>query len=89
MDSPAGPLRVAIVIPKYGLTAVRRNRLKRRVRDIVRLQLLPTIAASDVLIRARRQAYDAPFAALRTDLAAVASQLRDTAARRAAAETIP
>jgi len=79
---------VAIVVPKYGLTAVRRNRLKRRVREIVRLQLLSSGAASDILIRARRQAYDAPFAALRSDLAAVASQLRESA-RRTPAGTIP
>ena len=72
---------MAIVVPKYGLTAVRRNRLKRRVREIVRLQLLPIVAANDVLIRARRQAYDASIAALQTDLAAVASQLREVEAR--------
>jgi len=75
IDSSAGEVRVAIVVPRYGLTAVRRNRLKRRVREIVRLQLLPTRASTDLLIRARRQAYDAPMNALRDDLATVAAQL--------------
>ena len=75
IDSSAGQVRVAIVVPRYGLTAVRRNRLKRRVREIVRVQLLPTPASSDLLIRARRQAYDAPITALRDDLLSVASQL--------------
>ncbi len=76
---------MAIVVPKYGLTAVRRNRLKRRVREIVRRELLPTVTANDVLIRARRQAYDAPITALQAELVEVAVQLRNAQSRPAPA----
>jgi ribonuclease P protein component len=69
------------VIPKYGLTAVRRNRLKRRVREMVRLHLLPIPIANDVLIRARRAAYDAPLSALRADLTGLVPQLQEIRAR--------
>jgi ribonuclease P protein component len=80
LESTAGHTRVAIVVPKYGLTAVRRNRLKRRLREIARLQIMPAPYSCDVLIRARRQAYDAQVAALRADVADVVAQLSTRAA---------
>jgi ribonuclease P protein component len=75
LESPAGHLRVAVVVPKFGLTAVRRNRLKRRLRELARIELLPNPSSNDVLIRAKRQAYDASYDALRADIAVVLSQL--------------
>jgi ribonuclease P protein component len=60
------------VVPRHKHTAVERNRLKRRLREIVRLDVLPALAAAesrrDVLVRARREAYDASFAELREEL---------------------
>jgi ribonuclease P protein component len=50
---------------------VDRNKLKRRVREIVRVQLLPHLPPVDLVIRARSSAYDQPFAALATELADV------------------
>lgn len=54
-----------------------RNQLKRRLRELSRTGLLPALAghALDVVIRARREAYDASFEALRSELAGVATQL--------------
>lgn len=75
LPSATGSIRVAILVPKYGLTAVRRNRLKRRLRELVRRQLLAVPVSNDLLIRARRSAYDADFATLRDDLEQVAPQL--------------
>ena len=48
-----------------------RNKLKRRVREIVRLKLLPHLPAIDLVIRARATAYDQQFSALATELSDV------------------
>jgi ribonuclease P protein component len=70
--SPFSFARVGLVVPRHGHTAVERNRLKRRLRDIARRRLLPRLddagLAVDVLIRARAQGYDAPHAQLRREL---------------------
>ncbi|MDQ6611396.1 MAG: ribonuclease P protein component, partial [Gemmatimonadota bacterium] len=33
--------RVGVVVPRYGHSAVDRNRLKRRLRELIRVELLP------------------------------------------------
>jgi ribonuclease P protein component len=56
---------------------VDRNRLKRRLRELARVELLPVVrssAAVDIAIRARRDAYAAAFDALRVDVRTVADQ---------------
>lgn len=58
-----------------------RNRLKRRLRELARLELLPalrTAASVDLAIRARREAYDASFDALRADVLTVQQRLHDS-----------
>ena len=70
--SPAPLPRLALVVPKHKQSAVARNRLKRRLREIARQELLPRLdaggVARDVLLRARREAYAASFAELRQEL---------------------
>lgn len=70
--SPVSRSRVGIVVPKHGHRIVERNRLKRRLREVLRrdgLQLLETGGQPmDVLIRSRRSAYDAGFTALREEV---------------------
>ena len=60
------------MVARYGRSAVQRNLLKRRIREIVRQDILPALRASDravdVLVRARRGAYDAPYAELRDEM---------------------
>jgi len=63
------------VVPKYGHTSVERNKLKRRLRELARRQLLTVAASCDVLVRARREAYQAPFDRLQGDVEYVAGQL--------------
>jgi ribonuclease P protein component len=75
LDSAAGGVRVAIVVPKYGYTAVRRNKLKRQLRELARQTLLPRPVSCDVLLRARREAYAASFDVLRGDVDDVATRL--------------
>jgi len=66
--SPAGHARTAIVVPRYQFTAVARNRLRRRVREILRRHPLTSLPTVDLVVRAKRSAYAAPFAALRAEL---------------------
>ena len=62
-------------MPRHKQTAVARNRLKRRLRELVRVTLLPVAPPADVLLRARREAYDATFEMLAADVARAAAQL--------------
>lgn len=59
-------------MPKHRRSAVARNRLKRRLREIARVEMLPRMdaraARSDILIRAHASAYEATFADLRQEL---------------------
>jgi ribonuclease P protein component len=60
------------VVPRYGRPVVDRNRVKRRLREILRREVLPALdgahVAADVLVRARREAYDAAYGQLRDEL---------------------
>ena len=61
--------RVGVVVPRYGRSAVERNRLRRRVREIARREWLPVARRRedhlDVVVRARREAYESTFDELR------------------------
>ena len=61
---PAGIARVGIVVPRHKHSAVDRNRLKRRLRELVRTRLLPALPPVHLVIRARREAYDDDFEGL-------------------------
>jgi len=70
-----GHARIAIVVPLFGLTAVARNRVRRRVREILRRGLLAHLPSIDLVVRAKRVAYAARFAVLRAELADATAQL--------------
>ncbi|MGZ8469807.1 MAG: ribonuclease P protein component [Gemmatirosa sp.] len=53
--------RVGIVVPKHRQNSVARNRLKRRLRELIRLRLLPSLPPGIVVVRARPEAYGATF----------------------------
>jgi ribonuclease P protein component len=62
-------------VPRHQHSAVDRNRLKRRLKELARVELLPALRhtpAADVAIRARREAYAAEFDSLRADVRAIA-----------------
>ncbi len=69
--------RIGIVVPRYGYSAVDRNRVKRRLRELVRAEWIwrGRGTVRDVVIRALPAAYEATFDALRSELDA----LRDKA----------
>lgn len=77
--SPVARSRVALVVPRHGRSAVARNRLRRRLREIARIELLPRLraaaSATDVLLRARGNAYDAGFAELRAGIVTLVETL--------------
>ena len=77
--SPVSIARWGLVVPKYGRSAVERNKLKRRLREIGRTEVLPALrdrdCPLDVLVRARREAYEASYHVLRDQLAEVTESL--------------
>ena len=72
-----GHPRVGIIVPRHSQSAVARNRLRRRLREILRRDVLPLpqLPAIDLVIRAKRVTYAAPFAALRAELTDLVSGL--------------
>jgi ribonuclease P protein component len=77
--SPFARPRWGVVVPKHKHTIVERNRVKRRLREIGRTEVLPRLTTAerplDVLVRARPEAYDASFAELRDDLVRLTEEL--------------
>jgi ribonuclease P protein component len=70
-----GHARFGIVVPRFEHTAVARNQLRRRVREILRRDLLASLPPVDVVIRAKRTAYAARFSVLRAELADASAHL--------------
>ncbi len=56
---------MGVIVPRFSHTAVERNLVKRRLRDLVRTELLPKIPALDVVVRAAPSAYNADYDTLR------------------------
>lgn len=67
--------RAAIIVPRYQFTAVARNRLRRRLREILRRGVMTTLPPVDLVVRAKRPAYAASFATLRAELTDAAGRL--------------
>jgi ribonuclease P protein component len=64
----AGFPRLGLVVPKFQHTAVARNRLRRRLKELWRRSLQARLPDWDVVMRTRREAYTASFDLLRTDV---------------------
>jgi len=71
-----GHPRLAVVVPRYGGTAVARNRLRRRLRERVRRNVLAQLEALDLVVKARPEAYGASSGDLAADLAQWLSSVR-------------
>jgi ribonuclease P protein component len=72
--------RVGVVVPKHGRKIVDRNRTKRRLRELVRLRLLPAIGRVDLLVRAKPEAYRSTFDELAGQVDTIASWVAGIAA---------
>ncbi len=75
-DRPSKGLRIGLVIPRFKHSAVERNQVKRRLRELSRLQLLPTDLSADIVLRIRPETYDASFSSLALDIGRVLTQLQ-------------
>lgn len=75
LNSPSGRARAGVIVPRYSHTAVRRNAVKRRLREALRLFVLPHLDAVDVVVRALPAAYDAPGEELRRECAELGVRL--------------
>ena len=77
--SPVARSRWGVVVPKHKHRIVERNLVKRRLREIGRMEVLPRLDAAerplDVMVRARPEAYGASFEALREELVELAEGL--------------
>lgn len=77
--SPTSCARFGAIVPKHGHTIVDRNRLRRRLREIGRLEVLPRLDTHprdlDFLVRARREAYHVSFQQLRNQLVKLTEEL--------------
>ena len=86
MASPLAHLRIGIIVPKHKHSAVERNRLKRRLRELARTELVPVMRRQpvyDVAIRARADTYRVPFDALRDDIRTLSVRLSTELSARA------
>jgi ribonuclease P protein component len=63
------------VVPKYGATAVQRNLIKRRLRELARRDLLAVCPPRDVVLWATPGTYRVDFATLRESVRRAAAQL--------------
>ena len=80
-SSPHAHLRVGIVVPRHRRSAVQRNTLKRRLRELVRLFVLPLGMPMDLVIWAQRSAYEMSFDRLRQEIENLLSRLQRLEAR--------
>jgi ribonuclease P protein component len=69
-DNTVGHPRMGLIVPKFQHSAVARNRLRRRLREVWRREIQRVQPSVDLIVRARREAYAAPFEALRGELLA-------------------
>ena len=80
VDSLLSHARVAVVVAKHGHTIVERNRLRRRLRELVRLQLIPAAGSVDIVLRTLSTAYGASFDQLANEVNVLSLSLSSPAA---------
>jgi len=69
-----------VIVPRYSHTAVARNLVKRRLRDLIRTELLPSMAALDVVVRAAPSAYGVDYETLRAAMRKAIERIRQSTA---------
>jgi ribonuclease P protein component len=73
------PGRVGLIVPRHQHSAVDRNRLKRRLREIVRHAWAEPTPPRDIVVRATPAAYRATFGSLQADIARLSARLSEVA----------
>jgi ribonuclease P protein component len=62
-------------VGKLGHTIIERNKLRRRLRELARVEIIPRITGTDLVIRALSTAYKASFAELKVEMETLGAQL--------------
>jgi len=75
MDNTTGHPRMGLIVPKFQSTAVARNRLRRRLLELWRRRVMERQGPRDLLIRARREAYQSTFAELQAEVLSFAGKV--------------
>lgn len=75
LASPLEYVRVGLIVPLHGRSAVRRNQLKRRLRELVRVHLLSVPASVDIVLRCRASAFERDFEELQTQVTSIAKSV--------------
>jgi ribonuclease P protein component len=65
-----------VIVGKYGHTIVERNRLRRRLRELARIRLLPGCNGVDIVIRPLAEAYRVDFRQLGIEIDEIKRGLR-------------
>jgi len=68
--------RIGVVVPKYRRNIVERNRVRRRLRELARIRLLPVLGNVDLLIRAKPSAYTSGFPELTREIDHIAGMIK-------------
>lgn len=74
-EDSVGHCRIGLVVPRFKHTAVARNQVKRRLRELGRIHLLSAGIFVDLVLKIRPEAYDASFVVLRAEILSVLDQL--------------
>ena len=77
LASPLEHVRVGLIVPLHGRSAVRRNQLKRRLRELVRTHMLSTPASVDVVLRCRPSAYERKFEELKAQIEEITTSIAE------------
>lgn len=80
--SPLSCARVGFIVPKHGHDGVDRNRLKRRLRELVRTMVLHELGNVDLVIRTLPVAYAQSWQSLGQDIASLLRRLPPATIRR-------
>ena len=80
---------MGLVVPRFKHSAVDRNRLTRRLRELSRTRLLPADLAADLVLRIQPHAYRATFDALTADIDRALAQLQRWRATAAEPAVLP
>ena len=67
--------RVAVVVGKHGHTVVKRNQLRRRLRELIRRSIIPGCSSFDMVLRTLPSAYGAGFKELSGEVNEIKTRL--------------
>ena len=64
-----------MIVGKYGHSVVKRNKLRRRLRELVRLYVIPNFTGIDLVLYAGSSAYSLEFEKLAVEIMRIKTQL--------------